>query len=464
MEYADAKKIRGESFGSRMANKLTEGQGIGASLKSTIGEGSKARMTGIKETFDPMNIAKFMTGGSKLGAAVVGKLTGRSQKDMEYFTGKKTSTKTGKLEEGNGMVDMLMKIYSLMQKTSEDNTKMREDERAFKEEKEMERLRRHKELIEAISGGKYAGKASAISNGKNGSFSGGIFDQLNDFVKGKAIDVAEKTLIKATATKVGKDVIKKSAIKTLGKTIGKGALKSIPILGAVIGAGFAIGRLIDGDPVGAGIEAASGLGSVVTSIPLTITNAARDVYKEVYGNFPDPTNPDDQKNLSEIYDICKEVASELLKNSATKAPEPGETQYDEMGNITGYSGLDGIEVTTASSTPTSTSATPASSTPVSTKPTSTTPVSSTPASSTPLASLASATPSPSPNSGQQLNQVQGENLNAKVQETLSEGESVVNNNAISKSLSSTSTKGPLPPVRNQEETFQRMILDSTRVV
>jgi hypothetical protein len=70
----------------------------------------------------------------------------------------------------------------------------------------------------------------------------------------------------------------------------------------------------------------------------------------------------------------------------------------------------------------------------------------------------------SPNPGQQLNQVQGENLNAKVQEKLSEGESVVNNNAISKSLSSTSTKGPLPPVRNQEETFAKMIYESTRVV
>jgi len=70
----------------------------------------------------------------------------------------------------------------------------------------------------------------------------------------------------------------------------------------------------------------------------------------------------------------------------------------------------------------------------------------------------------SPNSGQQLNQVQGENLTAKVQETLSKGETVVNNNAISKSLSSNDTKGPLPPVRNQEETFAKMIFDSTRVV
>jgi hypothetical protein len=70
----------------------------------------------------------------------------------------------------------------------------------------------------------------------------------------------------------------------------------------------------------------------------------------------------------------------------------------------------------------------------------------------------------SPNSGQQLNQVQGENLTAKVQETLSKGEIIVNNNAISKSLSSNDTRGPLPPVRNHEETFAKMIFDSTRVV
>jgi hypothetical protein len=70
----------------------------------------------------------------------------------------------------------------------------------------------------------------------------------------------------------------------------------------------------------------------------------------------------------------------------------------------------------------------------------------------------------SPNPGQQLNQVQGENLNAKVQETLSKGETVVNNSNISKSLSSNDTRGPLPPVRNNEETFAKMIFDSTRIV
>ena len=74
MEYQKAKDIRGTSFGDLMAKKLIGGGGIGESLKSTISDKTKAKMTGFKQAFDPLNMAKFMTGGSSLGPALLGKI------------------------------------------------------------------------------------------------------------------------------------------------------------------------------------------------------------------------------------------------------------------------------------------------------------------------------------------------------------------------------------------------------
>jgi hypothetical protein len=205
---------------------------------------------------------------------------------------------------------------------------------------------------------------------------------------------------------------------------------------------------LNGDVVGAGIEAASGLGSAITSIPLTITKAARDVYKSVYGDFPDPTDPQDQKNLSEIYDICKEVAAELLKDVAVDKVKPGEMQYDEMGNVTGYA--------TPEPTPEpkkSTSATPASSAPSSPAPT---------AGPSP-APASTASPTASPNVGQALNSAVSNNLDLKASPPSSDPSTVINN---SKTITSKETgkKEAIPPVRNSEPTFQRMIFNSTKVV
>jgi hypothetical protein len=48
-----------------------------------------------------------------------------------------------------------------MNKSFEDERKRREQANNFKEENELEKLKRHKELIEAITGKPYTGKATA---------------------------------------------------------------------------------------------------------------------------------------------------------------------------------------------------------------------------------------------------------------------------------------------------------------
>ena len=74
------------------------------------------------------------------------------------------------------------------------------------------------------------------------------------------------------------DLLKKS----MPVLFSKGLLKSIPVAGAVIGVAFGIQRLLKGDVPGAGIELVSGIGSLLTAIPATAYQAARDLYGEYY--------------------------------------------------------------------------------------------------------------------------------------------------------------------------------------
>lgn len=86
---------------------------------------------------------------------------------------------------------------------------------------------------------------------------------------------------------VGKAAIKKLVAPIVAKSVGKLAIKSIPLVGAAAGGIFAIGKLLKGDLVGAGLEAASGLGSVATALPAMVLSIARDGYMAVHGSSPE---------------------------------------------------------------------------------------------------------------------------------------------------------------------------------
>ena len=81
-----------------------------------------------------------------------------------------------------------------------------------------------------------------------------------------------------------------SLLKTAGKIGGKSLLKKIPIAGAFIGAGLAIDRAMEGDWLGAGGEALSGLASTVplygtaASVGIDAALAARDLSRGASGS------------------------------------------------------------------------------------------------------------------------------------------------------------------------------------
>jgi len=479
-EYDKAKGIREQSMGSLIADQ--EG-GLGASVGKAISSKFKAKMTGIKETFDPLNIAKFLTFGSDLGPALMGKMTGRTRGDMGHYmsdkpsvrnaTNTNTATKIEPTEQSvGGMNDILIKILTLLKETNDSAIKQREEANNYAEENEREKQKkindRHKELIDALKG-KFA-KDTAKNTERDsviptvpGLSDLGLEDIAADAAKKTAAKTAIKTAeeqaaknateqaVKTTEKEIGKTATKEiseSSIKSTAKKIlSNGALKtaakSVPFAGLLLGLGFGVERAISGDWTGAAIETASGVAGPATSIGLGVVQASRDVHNALYGHYPDPTNPQDIENMKKISVIVKDVASELFKSETSDNKGVSEVSYDLNGMPTGYEGMTAGTETT----PSATASSPKNKTP-----------------SAAPASGGSAVPTSSPNPGQKLNNVVAENNAAKLPSNSTSSSPVVNNQTNVATSKNSASVGPIAAVRNMEDTFQRMIMNSTRVV
>ena len=186
LNYQKAARIRGQSLASVFADQLILGEGYGSGLKKAIGLKTQAKVKGIKEKFDPLNVAKFLTGGSRLGPALLGKMTGRSRKDIEYFTGRASpiSNRGPKISglpstggEGgdlSGVTGILKEIITFLKESRDEDKKLREKENNFAESRKLEDDRRHNELLKAL--GVNVPTATKVKQEKSGSF----FDSLMD--------------------------------------------------------------------------------------------------------------------------------------------------------------------------------------------------------------------------------------------------------------------------------------------
>ena len=154
MDYQKAKDIRGKSLSSLITDNIVSGGGIGSSISQALSDRSKARMTGIKEKFDPLNIVKALTGGSRLAPALLGRLTGRSPEAIRYFTKdpkKRESVGGISSQDLSGATQKLGTIYKMMVKMEEEK-KLDEADAAKKlmaEQKEEDS--RNKQLIKALT-------------------------------------------------------------------------------------------------------------------------------------------------------------------------------------------------------------------------------------------------------------------------------------------------------------------------
>ena len=447
-----AARLKNQSLGSVIADQLISGEGYGASIGKAIGLKTKARATRLKAKFDPLNIAKFMTGGSRLGPAILGKMTGRSRKDIEYFTGRarpvSTSTKIGKLEkdggDSSGMNEMLNKIYEFMKKNREEDTVAREKKNNFAEERMMEAERtadrRHKDLLKAI-------------------------EQLKkDLIP---VQTAEKVSEQDSSILGDLADMKRvyEVLKTAGgwlMTVMSGPLGLASSIAALILTPFALSSIekdkIDKDPYAKEYDNNAYALSVRSKREggnLTEGQAAAQLQQKALKQVPRRTVEDFVKSDLTDKELIQELGAdrEGLKKWLAENPKK-----DAMYQVP----MAGMQ-TQQSKTPPAPAATPAGETggaPTATPATSETGDTLAPT-STPPAPMA--TPEAVPNMGQQLASVTDQNTNMKLAADAAPLESVVNNlNSLNKST--TTGKSALPAVRNLEDTFQRMIMNSTRVV
>ena len=168
MDYQKAKDIREKSFSDMMVKNLIQGGGIGESFSKTISEKTQARVKGFKQAIDPMQIAKTLTFGSNLAPALLGKLTGRSSKDIKFFSGKRRKSKadfsgldnsvSGVSKDTDGskkIVEVLGLIYRELDRAEEDRKndkieKEREEKTQHKKDEEYEDSR-NSELVRALT-------------------------------------------------------------------------------------------------------------------------------------------------------------------------------------------------------------------------------------------------------------------------------------------------------------------------
>jgi len=119
---------------------------------------------------------------------------------------------------------------------------------------------------------------------------------------GKAAGRGTGAVAKEAGEEVVEGIAKKGVAKAAGKGILKSLLKKIPGIGLLMGLGFAVGRLAEGDVVGAGLEVASGAAGIVpglgtaAGIGIDVGLAARDITREQEageaGARPRPGSPE----------------------------------------------------------------------------------------------------------------------------------------------------------------------------
>lgn len=424
MDYAQADRIRKTTLADRIAEKMVGGESFGKSISKSVSEGSRARMTNLKKRFDPMNIAKFMFGGSNLAPAIVGRLTGRSEKNMKYFTGKQgktdTASKIKPTREGEeGMLEMLNEIYLLLEdsRRSLQNLSPTEEE-IF--ERELRAKRRHQELLDAL-GYKPTKEETAT---KEEEPSSSLLD----------------------------DILAMFGLKDLGKLAikGLGGLATAAVTGA--------GGVLLGGVAAAGI--AYFMYKVLTDEssydkdPNSPFNLALKQAREVGGlaGVKDEMErrkalPEYERTMLEIKDAEKTFNEGEKLNDAqlkgyiergTEAARAVQDYKNERDKLLG-------KPTTVPSTLSTDSAT---------MPTAT-------ASAEPSAM---ATPMPSTPASEAVMPVTSENIEMNLPTSSSLANEVTNTTNINAQNQSSQGVTEIPAVRNMEETFQRMILYSTRVV
>lgn len=334
----------------------------------------------------------------------------------------KTATRLGPLEKTTEMVDMLMKIYNFLRMSYDEDKEYREKKAAFREEEIMEAEKRHQRLLDALSGVK--AKKTKTEEKQLEKMEGGDSGFLG-------------TLGDVAATKATQSILGK-----VGSALVAGGVMSAAAVAAILGVPvmllMANQTEEEAQETTKSILGASGGTSEATATAEAIRNT--DVKEKKKMNLL-ADRPRNKKSFAFWKDpeLQKKYLEEIGwdDNTGTTQAErdAGYIAIDETGKL-----IKAPESKTTPDEPTTTPSTPP-----------------TPAAAVPL-------PSSTPSSS--YNAVQQENNASKL-------DSMVGDTTVSVSTTPTQStpnklnmmnRPAVPAVRNSEESFQKMIYYSTRVV
>ena len=253
MDYRVASNIRGKSLSSLITDRISSGGSVGSSIKGAISDKLKAKGTGIKEKFDPMNIARAMTGGGKLAPAILGKITGRSQSDINYFAGNKKSSTYTKMPSvgqvpsegfGGSAIEVLNKMLSFMQKNREDDLKRKQTSMSFEEEKQSEEQRRHDQFLKVLKDYTSLGGGTTttiVKKEEDGGFLSGLMDTIKSMISTAVASVL--AVVNGLIKGFEKSLEWLGDLKTLMSTLGGSAAKILLNLGRFLLSPFGVALL-----------------------------------------------------------------------------------------------------------------------------------------------------------------------------------------------------------------------------
>jgi hypothetical protein len=190
MGYEQAATIRQSGYLNEVSKNLLKDKSVKESFKSSFSDVTRAKAMGIKEKFDPLNIAKKLSFGSSIGPALLGTLTGRSKEDIEYFTGiKSKKSKSTKLPKTVGDTEssktILDKLYVMFKEQADEEKQVRELKSDSAEAREVLKQKNHKEVIGILESiGKSSVDESSVSTESEGVESS-IVSLLKGLVKGR---------------------------------------------------------------------------------------------------------------------------------------------------------------------------------------------------------------------------------------------------------------------------------------
>jgi hypothetical protein len=440
----------------------------------------------LKRNFSDKNLARMATQEMKQTPEIVKKIMGDEYKDPMVKEVKSKATKVGKLSTDDAVLDILSKILKHMQKVYDEDKLRKEEDANFAESNADKKARKDAEMLKELEAQK----------GAKGNQDDKSAEKLE-----KETDKGPFTIIEEILNAFGGA---KKAISLL-TNIGKFFLTNPIGLGLIAGGSLLALLATDkhADETSKGIvNAGSADGGTAESIIATAeqTTAIERKKQNILAD-----RPSDKKSMLFWKDgdlqtaYLKEIGWDDKTGTTKVERDGGMIGIDDSGKpimkVKGASAEEAAKSRSdfakkdprligggggdSSSTPSTPSATPVSGSSGApgaagtsgssgadgdSAAAATTPMPS----ATPSASQTSgpaAVPAPVDNIGQKLNEATGSNLDMKLLESTAAAVSSTVNNSVSKVANKQSSgKSPMPAVRNQEETFQRMIFHNTRVV